>query len=355
MTKVLITGAGGLVGCHFVDHFLVNTDWDIVCIDSWAHKGVPERILASKNYQEHKDRVTVFTHDLNAPVSKIMVSKLGKVDYIVNLASLSHVDTSIKDPVPFVKNNVNITLNMLELARDLWDLRKVGELNVPPKGTKFIQFSTDEVYGPMLDNIPHPEWNPILPSNPYSASKACQEAIAISYWRTYSVPVIVTNTMNIVGQFQDGEKYLPRIIKNVLNDTPLTVHAQKDEKGEYVAGSRFYLHARNAAAAIMYILQNIDVAMFPKANQPERFNVVSDNELNNLDFAKLVASMMGKELKYEFLDVHSVRPGHDPKYGLDGQKLKDAGFEYPVSFEKSLQTTIDWYLEHPEWLDPNTI
>lgn len=355
MKRVLLTGAGGLVGCHFLDHFLVNTDWEIVCIDSWSHKGIPERILASKNYQANKDRVTVLTHDLNAPVSKIMVKQIGKIDYIINLASMSHVDTSIKDPVPFVKNNTNLVLNMLELARDLWDLRKVGVLNVPPEGTKFIQFSTDEVYGPMLDNIPHPEWNPILPSNPYSASKACQESIAISYWRTYSVPLVLTNTMNIFGAFQDGEKYLPRIINSILNDIPLTVHAQKNEKGEYVAGSRFYLHARNAAAAIQYILQNIDAEMFPQANQPERFNVVSDNELNNLDFAKLVASMIGKELKYEYIDVHSVRPGHDPKYGLDGKKLQDAGFTYPVSFEESLKKTVEWYENHQEWLNPNEI
>lgn len=326
MTKVLITGAGGFCASHFMDHFLVNTDWDIIGIDSWRHKGVPERILTSKYYQENKDRVTIYTHDLNSPLSKVLIDKLKGVDYIVNLASMSHVDTSITDPVPFVQNNVNLVLNMLELAREI-------------KPKKFIQFSTDEVYGPMLDGIPHPEWNPILPSNPYSASKASQEAIAISYWRTYSVPLILTNTMNIIGEKQDGEKFLPKIVKNVKNGTSMTIHAQNG-----VAGSRFYLHARNAADAILFILKNVDLQMFPQFNEPVRLNVVGKTELNNLELAKMVANIMGKELKYEFVDVHTTRPGHDPRYGLDGKKLKDLGYDYPIDFEDSLKRTIEWML-----------
>lgn len=325
-TTVLLTGAGGFCGAHFVDHFLVNTDWDIIGIDSWRHKGVPERILTSKYYQENKDRVTIYTHDLNSPLSKVLIDKLKGVDYIVNLASMSHVDTSITDPVPFVQNNVNLVLNMLELAREI-------------KPKKFIQFSTDEVYGPMLNGIPHPEWDPILPSNPYSASKASQEAIAISYWRTYSVPLILTNTMNIIGEKQDGEKFLPKIVKNVKNGTTMTIHAQNG-----VAGSRFYLHARNAADAILFILKNVDLQMFPQFNEPVRLNVVGKTELNNLELAKMVANIMGKELKYEFVDVHTTRPGHDPRYGLDGTKLKELGYDYPVDFDESLKRTIEWML-----------
>jgi len=326
MKRVLLTGAGGFVGCHFVDHFLLNTDWEIVGLDSWAHKGIPERILDSEHYQNNKDRVTILTHDLNSPFSQVFIDRIGKIDYIVNLASMSHVDTSINSPVPFIKNNVNIIVHMLELARII-------------KPEKFIQFSTDEVYGPMIDGVPHPEWDKMLPSNPYSASKAAQEDIAISYWRTYSVPLIITNTMNIIGEKQDGEKYLPKIVHTILNGGTLTVHAK-----DGVAGSRFYLHARNAADAVMYILKNVDIKLFPDFNEPERFNIVSDNELDNLAFAKLVAHMMGVQLKYEFIDVHSVRPGHDPRYGLNGSKLKGIGYDYPVPFEDSLRTTIKWMI-----------
>lgn len=325
--RVLITGCGGFCGAHFIDHFLVNTDWEIIGLDSWAHKGVPERILDSKHYQANKDRVKILTHNLNAPFSQVFINRIGKIDYIVNLASLSHVDTSIDDPVPFVQNNVNLVLHMLELARAI-------------KPEKFIQFSTDEVYGPMLEDVPHPEWSKMLPSNPYSASKAAQEAIAISYWRTYSVPVIITNTMNIIGEKQDGEKYLPKIIKKVIDGETLTVHAQHG-----VAGSRFYLHARNAADAILFILNNVKTQMYPEFNEPERLNVVGKTELNNLDLAQMVADIIGKPLKYKFIDVHSVRPGHDAKYGLDGTKLENYGYQYPVSFEDSLRSTIAWAIK----------
>lgn len=330
MSKVvLITGAGGFCGSHFIDHFLVNTDWNVIGIDSWRHKGVPERILDSKYYQDNKDRVRILTHDLNSPASKVLIDRIGHVDYIVNLASMSHVDTSITDPVPFIQNNVNLALNMLELARET-------------KPEKFIQFSTDEVYGPMLDNKPHKEWDKILPSNPYSASKACQEAIATSYWRTYSVPLIITNTMNIIGERQDGEKYLPKIVHSILNNEKLTIHAK-----DGVIGSRFYLHARNAADAIMFILKNVDVKTYPESNEPERLNVVGKTELNNLELAEKTAKIMGRKLDYEFIDVHSVRPGHDPKYGLDETKLLSLGYSYPVSFDESLEKTINW-MTQPE-------
>jgi dTDP-glucose 4,6-dehydratase len=327
MTKVLITGAGGFCGHHFIDHFLVNTDWDIIGIDSWKHKGIPERILDSVHYQNNKDRVTILTHDLTAPFSEVLIERLEGIDYIVNLASLSHVDTSIDSPVPFIQNNVTLVLNMLELSRRL-------------KPKKFVQFSTDEVYGPMLDGIPHPEWDPMIPSNPYSASKAAQEDIAISYWRTYGTPLIITNTMNIIGERQDGEKYLPKIVKNVLDGETLTIHAQNN-----TPGSRFYLHARNAADAIMFILNNVEPVQYPNSNLPERLNVVGKTELNNLDLAKQVAEILGKELKYAFIDVHSVRPGHDLRYGLDGAKLESLGYSYPVDFESSLKATIEWMVK----------
>lgn len=326
---VLITGAGGFCGHHFVDHFLVNTDWNIIGVDSWRHKGVSERLTDSKHYQSHKDRVTILTHDLNSPFSDVFIDRLGHVDYIVNLASLSHVDTSIFDPVPFVQNNVNVVLHMLELARKI-------------KPEKFIQFSTDEIYGPMYDGIPHPEWDVVVPSNPYSASKAAQESIAISYWRSYGVPLIITNMMNIIGERQDGEKFLPRIVNSVLNEEVLTIHADGD-----VPGSRFYLHVRNAADAIMFILRNVDAVLYPDSRLPERFNLVGKTELDNLSLARMVADILGKELKFEFMDVRFGRPGHDLRYGLDGSKLESLGYVYPVEFDESLKSTVVW-MTQPE-------
>lgn len=324
---VLITGAGGFCGHHFIDHFLVNTDWDIIGVDSWRHKGVSERITDSKHYQANKSRVTILTHDLNAPFSEVFIDRLSNVDYIVNLASLSHVDTSIIDPVPFVQNNVNLVLNMLELAR-----------RIQPE--KFIQFSTDEIYGPMYDGVPHPEWDCVVPSNPYSASKAAQESIAISYWRSYGVPLIITNMMNIIGERQDGEKFLPKIVSKVLAGETVTIHADGDKPG-----SRFYLHVRNAADAILFILNSVEPVLHPAGRVPERFNLVGKTELDNLTLAQMVADILGKELKYEFMDVRSGRPGHDLRYGLDGLKLESLGYVYPVDFDTSLRKTVSWMIQ----------
>ena len=193
--RVLLTGVGGFIGSHVLSHILKTTDWEVVGVASWTHKGTPERIEEDENYQENKKRVTIITHDLSAPFTEQTKKRIGKVDYILNIASDSHVDRSIEEPVPFIQNNVNIALNMLELAREV-------------KAKIFLQFSTDEVYGAAPLGHNHKEWEAILPSNPYSASKASQEAIAVSYWRTYGVPVVITNTMNVFGERQDTEKFL---------------------------------------------------------------------------------------------------------------------------------------------------
>ncbi len=332
--KILITGIGGFIGSHFLSHILVNTDWEVVGIDSWRHKGLSERLTDSEHYQKHKQRVTIYTHDLSAPLSDILIDKIGHVDYVVNFASDSHVDRSITVPVPFVLNNVNVALNMLEYAR-------------VAKPEKFIQISTDEVYGATDGKVTHSEWASILPSNPYSASKACQEALAISYWRTYGVPVIITNVMNTAGEYQSSEKYVPMVIKKILNGEKVQVHYDP-KTGE--PGSRFWLHARNTSDAVLFLLNNVKAPQFPESDRPERFNIVGEKRISNLDIAKLIAEVMGKELQYELVDAHSSRPGHDPHYGLCGKKLENYGYKFPVNLLESMKKMIQWTLNNPRWL-----
>lgn len=330
--RILLTGASGFIGSHFLEHILINTDWDIICIASWKHKGTPERILESKYYDPK--RVEVITHDLVSPITEQTIKRLGKIDYIVNFAAESHVDRSIDEPVPFIKNNVDVALTMFELAR-----------LIKPK--KFIQISTDEVYGVAPDGVNHKEWSSIIPSNPYSASKACQEAIAISYWRTYSVPLIITNTMNNFGERQDKEKYVAQLISKIEKGETVTIHGSED----YI-GSRYYLHARNHADAVLFLLNNIEPTLYDDGDHtlPERYNVVGDVELNNLELAQRVSGIIGKELKYELSDFHSTRPGHDRRYALDGTKLKERGWTAPLGFEESLRQTIEWTQNNRQWL-----
>jgi dTDP-glucose 4,6-dehydratase len=331
--RVLLTGASGFFGSHLLRHLLFNTDWEFVCPCSWTHKGTPERIENALKDMD-KNRVTIITHDLIAPFTEYTKKRIGHIDIILNIASNSHVFRSIDNPSEFVLGNTTLAFNMLEFAREC-------------KPEVFLQFSTDEVYGVAPEGVNHKEWASIVPSNPYSASKACQEAIAISYWRTYGVPIIITNTMNLFGETQDAEKYTAQLIKKIYNDEEVTVHGSEGN-----IGSRFYLHARNGADAIYYILKNLPPKLYNEGENllPDRYNIVGDIEMNNLDLAKLVAKILGKELKYKLINFHLGRPGHDKRYALDGTKLKELGWQAPMEFEPSLKKSIEWTLNHQFWL-----
>ncbi len=329
--RLLLTGVAGFAGSHILEHVLRNTDWDIVGIASWKHMGTPERIEeVLKDLPNEKHRVTIITHDLESPLPERTQQRIGHIDYIINAAAQSHVDRSITDPVPFVQNNVNSVLTMLEFARIC-------------KPKVFIQISTDEVYGAAPDGVNHKEWSPIVPSNPYSASKACQEAIAISYWRTYGVPVVITNTMNMFGEMQDSEKYMAKVIRCIAKGEKVPVHGTEGN-----IGSRYYLHARNHADALLFIL-NREPALYPEAYRPDRYNVVGEKEIDNLEVARIIARLSQKELKYELIDFHNTRPGHDKRYALDGKKLKLTGWKAPLDFITSLRNYIQWTDAHPLW------
>lgn len=331
--RVLLTGASGFFGSHLLRHLLMNTDWEFVCPCSWKYKGTPERIENALNGQD-KGRVTIITHDLISPFTEQTKKRLGKIDYILNIASNSHVFRSIEAPGEFVLGNVALVYNMLELAREL-------------KPEIFLQFSTDEVYGDAPVGIDYEEWSTIRPSNPYSASKAAQEAIAFSYWRTYGVPLIITNTMNLFGETQDPEKYTARLISKIERGEEVTVHGSEGN-----IGSRYYLHARNGADAVLFILKNVKPVLHKEneVDRPERFNIVGDIEMDNLELAKLVAKILGKELKYKLENFHAQRSGHDRRYALSGKKLKSLGWVAPHGFEESLRNSITWTLNHKNWL-----
>lgn len=331
-----LTGASGFIGSHTLEHFLKNTDWNFICPVSFKHKGTPERITEIfDRTPEYRDRVHVLIHDLIVPFTEHTISTLPQIDYIINVASDSHVYRSIEEPVPFIKNNVDLIINMLELARI-----------VKPK--VFFQVSTDEVVGSAPVGTRYKEWGVILPSNPYAASKAAQEAIAISYWRTYNVPLVITNTVNNFGENQDSEKYLALLIKKINNNEVVTIHGNDD-----FIGGRFYIYVDNHADAILHIIKNVPVNLCRnEQDRPLRFNITSDDELDNREVAKLVAELMGKELKYKLVDFHIDRPGHDRRYALDGTKLKETGWVMPFPFRESLKKYIDWTLDtkNQSWL-----
>ena len=332
MTKVLLTGSSGFVGSHVLRHLLMNTDYEIVAPVSFRHKGVPARIVESVSSSNY-DRVKVITADLTAPLDNLTKETIGSVDYILNVASESHVDRSIDNPVPFIRNNVDLVLNLLEFAREA-------------RPRMFLQMSTDEVYGPAERSHRHTEWEAIKPSNPYSASKAAQEAICFSYWRTYGIPVVITNTMNIIGEMQDSEKFVPKIIKSIHDGNTIPLHVSP----EGISGSRFYLHARNLADGWLYLMNTLEPQMYPKYIAPSRFNIVGEREVKNEEMISLVEKFMGGKARVEPVNFHESRPGHDLRYALDGSRMESIGWTAPVPFEESLERTVRWYLDNPRWM-----
>lgn len=342
MKRVLLTGASGFIGFHCLRYFLDKTDWFVVCLDSFRHKGTYSRL---SEVEPDPSRFVVFRHDLSVPIDEVLENKIlgrsindpGRIDIVINMASDSAVERSVSDPSACWRNNCELILNMLEFARR-------------SKPSVFFQVSSDEVYGDCLDGHSHAEWDVIAPSNPYAASKAAQEALAIAYYRTFDVPVVITNTMNTIGICQDKEKFLPKIIWKVATGQTIDIYSDDMPDGSTKIGSRFYLHAENHADAFVW-LSSMSASRYGEGHpRPDRYNVVGDIELNNLELAQMVADIMGKKLNYRLVKSESARPGYDRRYALDGSKMARMGWKPPVEFKNGLENIIRWTLSRPWWV-----
>lgn len=333
MKRVLITGMDGFIGHHLAEGILKNTDWEIVGLSKIDSASTLQRLTDMDRWSEFRSRVRFIFHDLRTPISAYIADRIGKIDMIFHLAASTHVDRSIDTPMEFVMDNVVGTCTMLEYARTLNNL----EL--------FVYFSTDEVFGPAPEGVAYKEWDRYCSSNPYAASKAGGEELAYSYFNTYKLPVIITHTMNVFGERQHPEKYFPMVINALRTGKKLTIHADKTKTK---AGSRHYVHARNVASAVLFLVQQFEKGV---AMLGDKFNIVGEKEVDNLSLALQIASIMGKQLQYELVDFHGSRPGHDLRYALDGTKMKEMGYEHPKTFDQSLEKTVQWYLAHPLWLE----
>ncbi len=332
--RILITGGAGFVGHHFVEHFLKSTEADIVVLDklTYASSGF-DRLRDIQVFDAQK--VLILGADFARPLPGGIVREIGDVDYILHLGAESHVDNSISNPEPFVESNVMGTMRMLNFARTL---HKRGALRA------FFYFGTDEVFGPAPDNSAYREDDRHKPKNPYAASKSGGEMLVEAWRNTYGLPAVITRTMNIFGERQHPEKFIPKVINAVRSGSAISIHA---DQARTRAGSRFYIHARNVADAYLFLIQKIESGALIVG---EDFHITGEREIDNLALAKMIAGIVGGELHYEMVDFHSSRPGHDLRYALDGSKIAKLGWHVPKTFEYGLEKTVRWFMANDRWL-----
>ena len=338
---VLITGGAGFIAHHVIDKILKETDWNIVSLDRLDISGNLNRLhdmLQDHDPREVARRLRIIFHDLKAEVNSQIIADIGHVDIVLHLAAGSHVDRSITYPMEFVQDNVVGTVNMLDYARKHM-----------PNLERFVYFSTDEIYGIAPAGVAYKEYDRYNSTNPYSASKAAAEEFCVSYENTYKMPIVVTHTMNVFGERQHPEKFIPATIQKVRDGETVVIHA---DPSRTVAGSRMYIHAKDVAEGLMFILNLEDyqhTGDYGHAHCP-KFNLVGTEEIDNLTLAQMIAAAVGKELKYEMTDFHTSRPGHDMRYALDGGLLASLGWEPKIKLSERIKGMVDWTLKHERWL-----
>tara|TARA_Y100001978_G_scaffold200474_1_gene216836 strand:- start:470 stop:1495 length:1026 start_codon:yes stop_codon:yes gene_type:complete len=336
--KILITGGAGFIAHHVIDKILSTTDWEIITLDRLDFSGNLNRLkeVVSSYPKIEQKRVRIVHHDLKAELNPEISAAIGKIDYISHLAAGSHVDRSITYPLEFVMDNVVGTANILDYARKLDNLER------------FAYFSTDEIFGPAPKGVNYKENDRYNSTNPYSATKAGAEELVVAFENTYGLPSLITHTMNVFGERQNPEKYIPMVIKKVRDNDKVMVHSNSEKT---IAGSRHYIHAEDVADALLF-LYKYDISTIKPDNtgaKCQKFNIVGKDEIDNLELAKFIAKTQDKDLNYEMVDFHSQRPGHDLRYALDGSKMEKMGW-VPKSAYDQLETTINWTLENDRWL-----
>ena len=323
MNNILITGGCGFIGSNFINYIVKKLkNISIYNIDALYYSASINNIDIQNNIMYEFIQGNINDYNLIA-----YILKTKKIDTIIHFAAQSHVDNSFLESLKYTDDNVKGTHTLLEAVKNI------------NNNIRFIHISTDEVYGETL-NTAKKETDILLPTNPYAASKAACEMICMAYENTYKIPIIISEMVNCIGQRQHVEKFVPKVIKTLLDDEELVIHADPTAT---IPGSRYYIHARNTADAVLFLLKNGQIG--------ESYNICTKDEIDNLTMALRIAEIVGKPLRYKLVDFHSERAGHDLVYRLDGTKLQNLGWKPPVDFDESLKKTVEWYLEYPQWLE----
>jgi dTDP-glucose 4,6-dehydratase len=311
--RILVTGVYGFIGSHFARYVLQGTDYRVVGFDRDTNQQNKRRI---EDFRDN-DRFLMVHGDLRDDISGLT----ERIDVVVHFAAETFVDHSIRNPEPFVTSNVVGTYHLLEDCR-----RNRPDL--------FIQISTDEVYGPVLDGFKD-EQAPVHPGNPYSATKAGAEALVVAYHNTFGLPCILTRTENNYGSWQHPQKAIPTFVRCCLEDRPLPVYGDGEHR-------RQWFHVEDHCGALLYLIHN--------GARGETYNIGGREEKSNNEIAWLILDEMGKPKDFiEYIPDAQARPGHDRRYGIDCSKIRALGWKPRLCVDRFLPLTVSWYRNNQWW------
>jgi len=313
--KILVTGGAGFIGSEFVRRG-VRKGHTVAVVDKLTYAGDMERL------KDVEHDIAFYHADITDRVSMEAVFRKEKPGAVIHWAAESHVDRSIEDAAPFMETNINGTTVLLDMARGFGVER-------------FINISTDEVYGDLRKEGRFSETTPLNPSSPYSVSKASADMLGRAYERTYGVPVITVRPSNNYGPWQYPEKLIPVVICKAVRDERIPVYG----RGENV---REWLYVADCADAVLLVLE--------KGETGEIYNVGSGEEKRNIDVVKTILGILGKP--EDLIEFVKDRPGHDFRYSLNAEKIYGkTGWKSATRFEEGIEKTVGWYMDHMAWLD----
>lgn len=337
MSTLLVTGGAGFVGSALVRQLIDETDATVINVDSLTYAGSLESLAGARHHPHHLfERV-----DIRDRRELERLFREHRPDAVVHLAAETHVDRSIAEPQPFIETNVVGTANILEVARAYWN-----ELDADSRRTfRVLHVSTDEVYGDLgPDDPPFSEDTPCAPNSPYAASKAAADHLVRAWHRTYGMPVLVTRSCNNYGPWQVPEKLIPLMICNAVDGRPLPVYGTGGNMREWV-------HVDDHCRALRRVLE---------AGAAGRiYNIGGEAGLANLEIVEAICAILDRHVPRaehshaEFVQFVADRPGHDRRYAVDDGRIRgELGWQRQEHFDAALESTVRWYLDHPEWLKP---
>jgi len=329
---LLVTGGAGFIGSNFVRYMLEQyPDYRIINLDKLTYAGNLENLRTiedNPNYKFIKGDI------INRELVEYIFAEYG-VNYVINFAAESHVDRSIEEPDIFIKTNIMGTQVLLDIAKKYW-LDKSEIQNERLRATKFIQISTDEVYGSLGEEGNFTEDTPLAPNSPYSSSKTGADLVARAYYKTFGLPVNITRCSNNYGPYQFPEKLIPFFLTNALYDKELPLYGD----GKNV---RDWLHVKDHCRAIDLVLH--------EASSGELYNIGGNNEMTNLKITEIILQELDKPTS--LIKLVEDRLGHDRRYAIDASKIKsELGWEPRYTFNEGIKATIKWYLDNKEWWQP---